>query len=268
MSVTRVFLLFGLAAASSSAGVVLKGRMTDLDENKTSEMAMFVDAARLRVDTKAGEVDASMILLFTGDDYQLILLDRKQNQYQVMDRKTAAEMDQAVSAAMAKMEEQLRQLPPEQRAMVEKMMGKKLGAAPKASQAPPVTYRAVGAGSAGGRSCKKYEAYQGPEKIAELCAVPLDAVGLSAREMAVFEKFAAAMDDLTRSVRRYFELGSIQSAVSVKQLDGFPIEQVMFRDGRPSARIEFYASEQRTLTDADFSTGNAKRVELPKMPTP
>ena len=268
MKFAKVLLLAGLAATSSPAGVVLKASVTDVAGNKTSEMVMFIDEARLRVDTKAADVDASMILLFAGDDYQLILLDRKENQYQVMDRKTAARINQAVSSAMAQMEEQLRQLPPEQRAMVEKMMGKKLGAAPEAPETPPITYRAAGAGSAGGRPCKKYEAYQGPEKISELCAVPLDAIGLSSQEMAVFEKVATAMDDLTRSMRRHLDLGSIQSAVAAGRIDGFPVEQVIFQKGRPSTRMEFYASEQRTLTDADFSTGNAKRIELPKLPTP
>lgn len=266
MQLTRFALLAVLAAVSSPAGVVLKARMTELDEKKTSEMVMYVDASRLRVDTGAGDADMSMILLLAGDDYQLIMLNRKENQYQVMDRKTAAEMDEAVSAAMAQMEAQLKQLPPEQRAMVEKMMGKKLGSPAKPPQPPAMTYRAAGAGTAGGRPCKKYEVFQGQEKVSELCAVPLAAVGLTATEMALFDKVAEAMEDMTRGVRRYFDVGSIQGAMPAKQIDGFPIEQVIFRNGKPSARMEFYASEQRALTDADFSTGNARRIEMPKMP--
>jgi hypothetical protein len=267
VQLAKVSLAAVLAVVSSPAGVVLKGRMTDLDDKKTSEMVMYVDASRLRVDTTAGDGDMSMIVLLAGDDYQLIMLNRKENQYQVMDRKTAAQMDEAVSAAMAQMEAQLKQLPPEQRAMVEKMMGKKLGgAAAKPAQPPAMTYRAAGAGTAGGRPCKKYEVFQGQEKVSELCAVPPAAVGLTAKEMALFDKVAEAMEDMTRGVRRYFDVGSIQGPMSAKQIDGFPVEQVIFRNGKPSARMEFYSSEQRALTDADFSTGNAKRVEMPQMP--
>lgn len=266
MQFTKFALLAVLAAVSSPAGVVLKGRMTELDQKKTSEMVMYVDASRLRIDTTAGDADMSMILLLAGDDYQLIMLNRKENRYQVMDRKTAAEMDEAVSAAMAEMEVQLKQLPPEQRAMVEKMMGKKLGTPAKPAAPPALSYRAAGTGVAGGRPCKKYEVFQGQEKVSEVCAVPPAALGLSAYQMALFEKAAAAMEDMTRGVRRYFELGSIQGAMSAKQIDGFPVEQVIFRQGKPSARMEFYSSEQRALTDADFSTGDAKREEMPKMP--
>lgn len=266
MHFTNLALLAALAAVSSPAGVVLKGRMTELDEKKTSEMVMYVDASRLRVDTTAGDADMSMILLLAGDDYQLIMLNRKENQYQVMDRKTAAEMEEAVSSAMAQMEAQLKQLSPEQRAMVEKMMGKKIGGAAKPAEPPALSYRAAGTGTAGGRPCKKYEVFQGQEKISELCAVPPAALGLTANEMALFEKAAAAMEDMTRGVRRYFDLGSIQGAMSAKQIDGFPVEQVIFRQGKPSARMEFYAFEQRVLTDTDFSTGDANEVKMPRMP--
>lgn len=265
MRLAEIPLLAVVVAVSSPAGVVLKGRITELEEKKTSEMVMYVDASRLRVDTRAGGADMSMILLVAGDDYQLIMLNRKENQYQVMDRKTAAQIDEAVSAAMAQMEAQLKQLPPEQRAMVEKMMGQKLGGAAKPAEPPALSYRAAGTGTAGDRPCKKYEVFQGQEKVSELCAVPPAALGLTADEMALFDKAAAAMEDMTRGVRRYFDVGSIKGAISVRQIDGFPVEQVIFREGKPSARMQIYAAEQRALTDADFSTGDAKRMEMPRM---
>jgi hypothetical protein len=261
-------LLAALAAGPASAGVVLKGQIANLKEDTTSQITMLVDASRLRINTQGGEMDSSMILLIDGDDYQMIMLDNRRKEYRVMDRETIAEMDKKVSSAMAQMEEQFKKMTPEQRAMMEKMMGKKLGQmmGGGAPEPPPMTYRETGSGAVHGRACKKYDVLRGDEKVSELCAASPQSLELGSQEMALLDRMRVVFEDMTKSLRQLPGAGRFQVNFGGKHIDGFPIEQVMYTDGQPVSRFEFQDAARRSLSDADFSTGDAKKVEMPLSP--
>jgi hypothetical protein len=257
-----------LAAGSAQSGVILKGQVTNLKENATSEIRILVDSSRLRVDTRGKDVDASMILHIRGDDYQMIALDNRRKEYRVLDRKTMAEMQTKISGAMAQMQEQIKNMTPEQRAMMEKLMGKKFGEM-MGGGAPaelPMSYRETGAATVHGRACKKYDVFRGQEKVSELCAAKPESMELGPQEMALFEKMKAVFDDMTKALRRLPGITRYQVDFAAKPVDGFPIQQIVFSEGRPEARFEFYEAARRNFSDADFSTGDAKKVETPMGP--
>jgi hypothetical protein len=256
-----------LAAGPGLAGVVLKGQGTNLKNNATSEITMFVDTSRLRIDTRSkdGKDDVSMILRIQGDDYQMIALDNRQKQYWVMDRKTMAEVSQTVSNAMAQLEAQLKNMTPEQRAMMEKMMGKKMGEMMGGAPGglPPISYRAAGAGIAGGRPCKKYDVFRGDEKISEVCTVRPESMGLGPAELAVFEKMKVIYEDWAKMLRQLPGMTRFLGDFAAKQIDGFPVQQVIIEKGQPVIRFEFGEAARRSFSEADFSTGDAKRIPGP-----
>jgi len=257
-----------LAAGSAQSGVILKGQVTNLKENATSEIRILVDSSRLRVDTRGKDVDASMILHIRGDDYQMIALDNRRKEYRVLDRKTMAEMQTKISGAMAQMQEQIKNMTPEQRAMMEKLMGKKFGEmmGGGALAELPMSYRETGAATVHGRACKKYDVFRGQEKVSELCAAKPESMELGPQEMALFEKMKAVFDDMTKALRRLPGITRYQVDFAAKPVDGFPIQQIVFSEGRPEARFEFYEAARRNFSDADFSTGDAKKVETPMGP--
>jgi hypothetical protein len=45
--------------------------------------------------------------------------------------------------------------------------------------------------------------------------------------------------------------------------DGFPIQKVTFQNGKPSERMELKSITRTSFTDADFSLGTAKKLEIP-----
>ena len=70
-------------------------------------------------------------------------------------KKTMKQMAQQMSGMMAQMQAAMKNMPPEQRAMMEKMMKGKMPQA--AAPAPKTVYTAKGGGSVKGFSCTKYE---------------------------------------------------------------------------------------------------------------
>jgi hypothetical protein len=68
------------------------------------------------------------------------MLDRGTNEYREMDQQTLNQVSQQLTGAMAQLQAQLQNLPPEQRARIEQMM-KGRGPAPGgAAPAPKTTY--------------------------------------------------------------------------------------------------------------------------------
>jgi hypothetical protein len=257
-----VSLLAALAAREGLAGVVIQARLTSLKDQSVMKMTTLFEAERLRMDIADAKSDVSLMLIRRGGDFEMIMLDRRLRQYHVMDRASLRQMSQELASAMAQIQEQLKDLPPEQRALMERMMGKQAGQlGAGAAAAPTITFRAAGAGSASGRSCKKYEAFQGASKVGELCAVAPQSLGLSAADMAAFEKLSEVFEEFGRAAGQHFQASQVKLAD--KQIDGFPIEWVWYEAGRPAMRYEVLDVTRRSFSEADFSTGDAKRVATP-----
>ncbi len=96
------------------------------------------------------------------------------------------QLSQQMAGMSAQMEAALKNLPPEQRAMAEKMMKGKMPQA--AAAAPKTVYTAKGSGSVNGFSCTKYEGDRAGEKEAEVCAALPAQLKLTPADMQIFEK--------------------------------------------------------------------------------
>ena len=78
----------------------------------------------------------------------------------------------------------------------------------------------------------------------------------------VFEKmqeFTASIQDAMKS----FTSGIQSSVVGESGINGFPIQTVSFRNGQPSSRMELKSITNPSFSDADFSLGSAKKIDMP-----
>ena len=251
------------AAEFCGAGVVIKGQNQDMRDKKTVDVTMLVDASRLRTNMKGENVDASMIFLLQGDDYKMLVIDNSKKEYRVLDRKTIEQIEVQVTGAMAQMQEQMKKMPPEQGAMMEKMMGK-MGAM-RGEKAKPVqiAYKKIGSGMVNGRACTKYEGMLEAEKLAEICAAPPQSLDLTPEDFAVVEKMTAVFEDMAKMMGQHLFTPNQSMKLSDKQIDGMPIEFIQFQSGQPASKFELKDSSRQNFSDADFSPGDAKEVKMP-----
>jgi hypothetical protein len=100
-----------------------------------------------------------------------------------------ANLGQQMNAAMA-MQEQMKNMPPEQRAMIEQMMKARGGlrGMPPTAQEVRVEYKPAGSDQVGQWSCTKYEGFRGQEKVAEVCAVDPKEFGLTPSDFEVIKQ--------------------------------------------------------------------------------
>jgi hypothetical protein len=249
-----------LAAAPLWAGVRIKGESTDLKTNSTTQQEMLLDNDRLRI-TEGNR--SSVLFLTDGGRERMVILDPSRNEYREMDKQSMEQVSQQLQGAMAQMQAQLQNLPPEQRARIEQMMKGRMGQAGQAAApAARTTYTAKGSGSVNGFACTKYEGTRGGEKVAELCAAKPADLHLSPADFQVFEKMrefgASLMSGLANSPLANNRIADLAQP----GYEGFPIQQTTYSGGQATTKMELKSLERTSFSDADFSLGNAKKVDL------
>ena len=247
-----------LVAAPLFAGVRIQSEDTNLATKKVTTDVILLDTNRLRVNSDDGK---SVMFLTDGGRNRMVMLDTAKNQYQEIDEATMKQMGQQMSAMMAQLQAQMKNMPPEQRAMMEKMMKGKM---PQAAPAPKTIYTAKGSSSVNGFSCTKYEGDLEGVKESEVCAALPAQIKLTPGDLQIFERMRQFSASLVSALAN--------SPVSIKVptgygldsgYEGFPIEKVDFENGQATKRSELKSIMRTNFTDADFSLGNAKKVELP-----
>lgn len=263
----RYFASF-LAAAPLWAGVHMKMEMVDLKTNEVTQMDMMLDATRMRVNTTSKSGDTSMMFLTDGGRNRMVILDKKRNEYREMDQQTMDQMTQQMQGAMSQMQAAMDKMTPEQRAMMEKMKGRMGQMAASAAPSVRTTYTAAGSGSANGFSCTKYNGMRGAEKVSEVCAAKPTELHFTLADFAIADKMRDFFAPLTSGMANNPFAGASRAmtgGLGENGIDGFPVHSTSFTNGQPTETTDLKLVERGTFSDADFSLGNAKKVEMMPM---
>ncbi|MEP7354292.1 MAG: hypothetical protein ABI824_13780 [Acidobacteriota bacterium] len=253
-----------LTAIPSFAAKRIQMDVTEIATNKVTSQEILIDNARLRINMG----DTSVMFLTVGGS-RMVMLDKKKNEYQVIDQATMDQMGQMMQsvapqlqAAQAQMAEAMKNMPPEQRAMMEKMMkGKMPGATPAAAPVQTV-FTAKGGGSANGFKCTNYVGMRGTEKVEELCASQASDLKLAVTDYQVYDKMREFTAGLMKALQNSALTSGISANFTQTGVQGFPVQTTTFSNGKAATRTDVKSVSDVSLTDADFSTGNAKKMEI------
>jgi hypothetical protein len=195
----KKLLLLSVAVLTTSAvaGVRIEHVTRDIKTKaqQGSTQTMFVQNGQLRSNASSS---GGMIL----KGATIIILDDKRKQYREMNKEDMKKMAAQAGAAMARMQEQLKNMTPEQRAMMEKAMGSQIaggiGAAGK-----PDAWDAKNLGTSDvveGRRCQLWNLSRNGALFEELCVVPYSSLAGKEDFQKVFKEMADAFADLAKSV--------------------------------------------------------------------
>lgn len=251
--------LLVLAACPAWAGKRIQMESTDLQTNKTATREILVDKDRMKM-----QVGDTVVMFLTAGGNRMVMLDKGRNEYREMDQASMEAMGRQLSSAMTQMEAMLKNLPPAQRAQMEQMMKGKMGGG--APVVEPIVFANRGPGTVNGFRCTKHDGTRSGEKVVELCASALSDVKIAPADFQVMEKmreFSAGMMEAMKSS----PLAGMMENTGVTQagIEGYPVQSITFRNGKAVAREELKSVVEATFTDADFSTGTAKKAEMPNL---
>jgi hypothetical protein len=211
--------IFFAAGTIHAQGVLMIQQETQNGKTYTSQVQM--DKTHIRAESHAA---GNTAVVFDGNAQVLRTLD--------LDRKTYVELDQTrlrqMRDQMAKMEEQMKNLPPQQRAMMEQMMRGRGGmmAAP-----PRPEYRQTGSDRVGSWTCTKYEGFVAQQKVVELCTVDPKALGLTAADFEVTKQLAEFVKSMMPQI---VGQTTVYGTAEEQGFSGIPVRRTVYTNGQVS----------------------------------
>lgn len=192
----------------------------------TIEISTQGDATRMEVATPGRRESGGMI--YRGDSGEMIALDHGNESYYVLDEETMQQMGEQLSGAMKQMEEALAAMPPEQRAMAEKMMKQHMPQGMSQPEQPPATMHETDrTDTVSGFECDYYELRRADRKVRELCVTPWDEIPGGrdiADAMLEMAGFFGRMTSTLSQETGIAAMGDQQEIFAhLKELDGYPV---------------------------------------------
>ena len=262
----RTLLILSLASAAAlgaGQGVIMKQSTEDMKSGRKSVNTSYVEANRVAIETNDGARDMTMVYLADGNLIRMI--DHSKKTVQEISGAELEKMMGQVNEAMAKMQEQMKNMPPQQRAMMEKMMGGRMKQAMGGVAEKPVYKRGDGSTQVGGHACDWYEGYRGDKMFAMLCAADWSEFDLRASDFAVFRKMADFLTKLAPGMADMARVGA-DDWQEQNMFPGVPVEQTIYLNGRPASKNTLEGVERGAIEDAVFQApaGYKVRKGLPK----
>lgn len=256
MKTLRIYLVFlcllGLGTPRLEAGVFVGGRLSAAGQ--AGEMTMRLEGALARVEMETSGVGAGATFIFRGDRNLAWLIDDEV--------KTATEIGPAdivrIAAMLKALEEQLKALPPEQRAMAEAMIGQVL---PFRKQVTPVFSRVSGDEKVGAWTTDYYEGRADGEKVAAAWVAGWNQLGVGPADLRVLDAMADFFGGIT-GLLPDFRADGLRSL----GIEGFPVRMTGYGQGRET-EMEIGAIERREFAPALFEIPagyERKPLELPR----
>jgi len=185
---TAAMVSLAASVATGANGVIITAKAVSGGTTETHQIQL--DADHLRADTG----DSKMVI-FDGARQVLDIINKDQKTYRELTKADVDRLGEQMSGAMAQMQAQMANLPPEQRARIEAMM-KGRGVNTPAGAASKPEYRKVGTDRVGKWTCDKYDVYENGRKSGDVCTASASALGLSDSDFAVtkqMQSFFAAL---------------------------------------------------------------------------
>jgi hypothetical protein len=246
-----------LLASPLVAGVVFEIETTDHDASppKVESTQVQAEGKNLKMGIAPGDRGGrGGTVLFRGDRRELVVVDHDDKSYMVIDQEALRQIGEQLAGVNDQIAEALKNVPEEQRAMVEKMMKERMPQ--QAVKRPAIDVRKTGdRGEKNGYPCVKYEVLRDGRKIRELWVTDWgnveggDEVADSFRSMAEFMK--QFLDQLPAGGAPGGLGDDVFSQLS--ELPGFPVvTRELDDDGSLESESSLRSSRRQALDPAEF----------------
>ena len=249
-----------LATTPLFAGVVFEIETKDHDSSppRTESIAMLVDGRNLKSEPDTSGKRSQMTMIYRGDRREMVVLDHGKKSYFVMDQQMMKKMAGQMSQAMRQVQEALKNVPAEQRAMVEKMMKQRMPAMQPPQRPTIVVRKTADRAELHGYPCVKYEVLREGRKIKELWVTDWANVEGGSEVVDVFRDMATFFSEMLESFSGGAGPGLAQTVGDsvfqhMNELDGFPVVTRNYGDdGSLESESALRSSGRRPLDAAEF----------------
>ncbi|HEY8508118.1 MAG TPA: DUF4412 domain-containing protein [Steroidobacteraceae bacterium] len=239
-----------LFSSAASAGVYLESaqRSFEADQEKPQVQRMWFDGGRLRMES------GDEVMIFRNQT--LYTIDRPEKTYVKIDRATMDRLGNRLADAQRQMQAQLANMPPEQRAMVEKMMGEHMGAITATAKKNRAVTKTGRTEKAAGFTCTVWEITVDGKKEQEMCVVAPGALPSGDEVMQTFRELGAMFENFVDKLPVGGDLAR-EVWSDLKAVNGIPVITRDFENGKPveESRMTAIRSEAPPAGAFDIPSG-------------
>lgn len=260
-----------LLTAPLYGGVVYEIEVKDHEQEppKTESIQAAVEGRHLKMGIASGGRGSQGEMIFRGDRREMVVVDHDSRTYHLIDSAAMAGIAGRLSEAERMMQEALKNVPEDKRAMIEQMMKQKMPNAQAAPQrAKSELKKTSERGEQNGYPCVKYEVLRGGKKIRELWVTDWSNVEGGSDVVGAFEDMAGFFSELMDSMPSfggYGGPGADPAFEHMKELGGFPVLTREFDEADGSLEGETLLRSARRQTidpDAFEPPSGYKRQEM------
>jgi len=243
-------LLLGFFVFYADAGVLIVSVQESLDKpGEAFTSKAFIDRNSMRVETRSN--NQNNIIIFRNDKKVFWAVNQDEKSYTEMTKEDVKAMKKSMDEAMMQMEEQLKNMPPEQRVMMEKMMKGTMSTKPSKT----VYKKTASSVKVNKWICDKYEGYVNGKKDMDVWTTDWKDLGLTQEHFNVMQGMSEFFSEFTKEGSSLFKVGS--NAWEKEQgYSGVPVKTVSYTEGRAG-----YKMELREISEQDFAPA---LFDLPK----
>ncbi len=250
--------LFLLAVSVARSGVVIEMEVRESGAGGSPPVnTIYAEDQMLRMDSREPE-SGSMSMVFR--DQALWMMDHDKKECRTIDKAGMEQIGSQIGGMLQQMEAELAKLPPDQRAMMEKMLKENLPAGMPGPGAPR-KLEIGGAETIGQYKCTLHTLYSGDEKVWDVCAAAEGLPAGAAEAMAAFEGMSEFAEPLREVFRKGPFAGMIETPFnSMKEIDGMPVRVRGYKEGQVVSESTLKSITSRDLDDAMFSVPEGYEV--------
>jgi hypothetical protein len=239
-----------LAATAAHAGTILETQsrgLTPESQNQTTATTTYAQGGSMRVESQSGE--STSVVIFKGQAISIV--NTREKTYAVMDHESMKRMADEVNPKLKQMQEQLAQMPPEQRAQMEKMMGSRMpGLGPQKTQEFKKTSRTD---KIAGYPCSYVEILEDGVLSDELCVATPATIKGTGELMDAAAKMGALLRDMMSTLEAPWLKQMMERQVAnFDKLGGVPVLTRHYLDGKPVYETTIKAVRVETIPGASF----------------
>ncbi len=254
-----LMVLLALLVSPVAAGVVYEIEVTDHEQSppKSEAIEMRVEERNLKMGIASGSRGSKGEMIYHGNRHEMVVVDHDDKSYMVIDKATIAMLGGQVNQAMSQMQEALKNVPEDQRAMVEKMM-KERGMPQQQGQlkrSKSNIRRTSERANQSGYPCVKYEVLRDGRKISEMWITDWDNLEGGNEAADAFKDMADFFSEFRDKMQINAGGQATDDNVFVEyldELDGFPVKTNEFDGGSLESESTLQSAQRRTLDPAEF----------------
>ena len=265
-----LLLALALLATPLYAGVVYEIEVKDHEQSppKTESIEAAVEGRHLKMGIASQGKGAQGDMIFRGDRREMVVVDHENQTYSVIDEAAVGQITGQLSEAERMMQEALKNVPDDKKAMIEQLMKQKM---PPGAQAPPERPKSElkktsERGDKNGYPCVKYEVLRGGVKVRELWVTDWSNVEGGSDVVGAFEDMADFFSEMMDALPKFGQGESFGDPAfeHMREIGGFPVVTREFDDdGSLEGESTLRSARRQTLDpDAFEPPSGYKRQEM------